>query len=107
MKKYTKSIGIPYLLKYSNELNILADCIGNRLGICYKTSLINFHHKTQGFDAVRNSTVNLDFKRLKPQRTKIQKIKQGTNNEGKWKETIMCQAKQPLIMLGRLPDETR
>ena len=38
-------------------------------------------------------TVNPFFKILKPKRTKIQKIQQGTNNEGKWKEARTCQEK--------------
>ena len=54
------------ILKDSNEITILADCTENRLGLRYTTSLINCHHKTQGFDAVCKSTANPDFKRLKP-----------------------------------------
>ena len=37
----------------------------------------------------------------------MQKIQQGTKNEGKWKEARMRQAKQMLVMLNRLPDETK
>ena len=49
--KITKNTDRPYPLKYSNELNILYNCTEERLGIPYTTSLINFHRKTQGFDA--------------------------------------------------------
>ena len=41
---------------------------------------------------------------LKPKIEKIQKIQQGTNNEGKWKEERYKQVKQWLIMLNRLPE---
>ena len=40
------------------------------------------------------STVNLAFRRLKPKITKIQKIQQGTKNEGKWKEASYIQVNQ-------------
>ena len=40
--------------------------MGNCLGLRYATSLINFHRKTQGFDVVYKSTVNLAFNILKP-----------------------------------------
>ena len=45
-KKYSKHKGRPYILKYSNELNILADFVEKCLGISYTTSLINCHRKT-------------------------------------------------------------
>ena len=64
----------------------------NRLGLHHKTSLINCHHKTQGFYGLCKSTVNIDFKRLQPKR-KIKKIQQGTNNEGRRKEAIIRQTK--------------
>ena len=58
----------------------------NRLGLRYTTKLINCHHHQNGFDAVCRSTGNLAFLRLAPKITRIQKIQQGTKNEGKWKE---------------------
>ena len=57
------------------------------------------------FDAVFRSTVNLAFLRLQPKITRIQKIQQGTNNEGKCKEARQRQTKQWLIMLNRLPED--
>ena len=94
------------LLKASNEINILVDCRGKHPGIHYTISQIKFHLKTQGIDAVCKCNVNLAFNRPK-QKTKTQKIQKGTNNEGKWKDARMCQAKQILIILNRLPDETK
>ena len=79
-------MGRPYLLKDPNEPNILGDCTENRRGLRYKTSLINYHCKTQVFNALCTSTVYLAFNRLQPLKTKIQKIQQGTKNEGKRKE---------------------
>ena len=61
------------------------------------------HHN--GFDAVCRSTVNLAFLRLQPKITRIQKIQQGTKNEGKWKEARQLQTKKWLIMLNRLPED--
>ena len=58
----------------------------NRLGLRYTTLLINSHRQTHGDNAVSRSTVNLAFSRLQPKMTKIQKIQQGTKNEGEWKE---------------------
>ena len=58
----------------------------NFLGLCYTTLLINCHSYTHGENAVIKSTVNLTFRRLQPKITKIEKIQQGTKNEGKWKE---------------------
>ena len=77
----------------------------NRLGLRYKTLLINCHCQSHGDNAVSRSTVNLAFRRLQPKITKIQKIQQGTKNEGKWKEARYRQVKQWLIMLNRLPEE--
>ena len=77
----------------------------NRLGLRYTTLLINFHRHTHGDNAVSRSTVNLAFRRLQPKITKIQKIQQGTKNEGKWKEARYRQVKQWLIMLDRIPEE--
>ena len=65
-KKYSKCTGIPYLIKYPNELNIIADCMEKRLRLWYTTSLINCHHKTQGFDEVYKYNFNLAFKILQP-----------------------------------------
>ena len=77
----------------------------NRLGLRYMTKLINFHLHQNGFDAVCRSTVNLAFLRLQPKITRIQKIQQGTKNDGKWKEARQRQTKQWLIMLNRLPED--
>ena len=77
----------------------------NRLGLRYTTLLINFHRHTHGDNAVSNSTVNLAFMRLQPKITKIQKIQQGTRNEGKCKEARYRQVKQWLIIINRLPEE--
>ena len=77
----------------------------NRLGLHYTTLLINCHTHTHGENAVSKSTVNLDFRRLQPKITKTQKIQQGTNNEGKWKEARYQPVKQWLIMLNRIPEE--
>ena len=74
-----------------------------RLGICYTTLLISCNRQTHGDNEVIRSTVNLAFRRLKPKITKIQKIQQGTKNEGNRKEARYRQVKQWLIMLDRLP----
>ena len=60
--------------------------MGKRLGLRYKTLLINCHRQTHGDNAVCRSTVNLSFRRLQPKITKVYKIQQGTKNGGKWKE---------------------
>ena len=65
-KYYSKHIGRTYLIKYSNELNIIADYVRKCLGLCYTTSLIKYHHKTQVFDAVFKSTVNIAFYIIQP-----------------------------------------
>ena len=88
-----------------DELNILADLMENRLSIRYTTELVNFHCYQNGFDAVCRSTVNPAFLRLQPKITRIQKIQQGTKNEGKWKEAGQLQTIQWLIMLNRLPED--
>ena len=54
----------------------------NRLVLCYTTLFINFHCQKHGDNEVSSSTVNLAFRRLQPKITEIQKIQQGTNNEG-------------------------
>ena len=101
----TRNLNPPYLLSNLDELNILADSMENRLGIRCTTELINFHHHQNGFDVVCRSTVNLAFLRLQPKITRIQKIQQGMNNEGKWKEARQRQTKQWLIMLNQIPED--
>ena len=58
----------------------------NCVDLRYTTPPINCRCQTHGDNAVSRSTVNLAFKRLQPKIRKIQKVQQGTNNEGKWKE---------------------
>ena len=82
----TKKHGRPYLISFSYEINLLADSMQNRLVLYYTTLLINFRCQTHGDNAVSRSTVDLSFRRLQPKITKINKIQQGTKNEGKWKE---------------------
>ena len=67
--------------------------------------LISCHYQTKGENAVSRSTINLSFRRLQPKIKKLQKIKQGTKNEGKWKKERYQQVKQWLIMLNRLSEE--
>ena len=81
----TRHLGKPYLLSNPDELNILVDAMENNLGLLYKTHLINYHCHHKCFNAVCKSTVNIAFFILQPRRTRIQKIHQGTKNEGKWK----------------------
>ena len=50
-------------------------------------------------------TVNIDFLRLQPKITGIQKIQQGTKNEGKRKEERQSQKKKWLIILNQLPED--
>ena len=97
----------PYLLSYLYELNILADSMENRHGLRYTTHIITFHRHHNGFDAVCKSTVNPYFLRLQPKITRIQKIQQGTNNEGNWKEARQRQTKQWFIMLNQLPEDKK
>ena len=101
----TRHLNPPYLISNMGELNLLANSMENRLGITYTTKLLNCHRHQSGVDAVCRSTVNLAFLRLQPKITRTQKIKQGTKNEGKWKEAIQRQTKQWLIMLNRLPED--
>ena len=65
----TRHLNPPYLLSNLDELNILADLMGKRLGLRYTTLLINFHRHQNGFDTVCRSTVNLAFLRLQPKIT--------------------------------------
>ena len=104
-KNATKKNGRPYLLSSSYEINLLANSMQNRLGLHYTTILINCNCHTYGDNALSKSTVNLAFRRLQPKTTKIQKIQQGTNNEGKWKEARYQQLKQWLIILNIIPEE--
>ena len=48
-----------YLLLNLDELNIIANAMGNRLGLRYTTHLINCHRQQNGFYAVCKSTGNL------------------------------------------------
>ena len=73
---------------------MLVNSARNRLGLCYTTLLINGHHQTHGENVVIKSTVNLAFRRLQPKITKLQKIQEGTKNEGKWKDTRYQQLKK-------------
>ena len=102
---YARHLGQPYLLPNPDELNILADKMENKLGLCYTTHLINFHRQHKRFNAVCKSTVKLDFLIFQPKRTRIQKIHQGNNTEVKCKEARQQQTKQWLIMLNRLPED--
>ena len=104
-KNVTKKHGRPYLLSSSSEINLLANSMQTHLGLRYTTLPINFHSHTHCDNAVSMSTVDLAFRRLRPKITKIQKIQQGTKNEGKWKDARYRQLKQWLIMLNRLPEE--
>ena len=101
----TRHLNPPYLVSNLDQLNILADSMEKRLGLAYTTKLINCHRHHNGFDEVCRSTVNLAFLRLAPKITRIQKMQQGTKNEGKWKEARQRQTKQWLIMLNRLPED--
>ena len=98
-KNITKHFGQPYLLKNLDELNILADGMENNIFLHYTTHLINFHLHHKGFNAVCKSNVNPDFLGLQPKRKKIQRIQQGTKNEGKRNVARRRQTKQWLIML--------
>ena len=82
----TKRSGKPYLISSSYEINLIANSMERRLGLRYTTLLINCNRQKKGDNAVCRSTFNLTYKRLQPRITKIQKIQQGTKNEGKWKE---------------------
>ena len=83
---FTRHLGQPYLLSNLDELNILAYTMENKLGLRYTTHLTNCHHYRNGFDAVFRSTVDLNFLRLQPKITRIQKIQQVTKKYSKWKE---------------------
>ena len=83
-----------YLVSNVDEINLLENSAEKRLGITYTTKLLNCHLHQNGVDAVCPSTVNLAVLRLAPKITRIQKIQQGTKNEGKWKEARQRQTKQ-------------
>ena len=100
----TRNLNPPYLLSNLDEINIHADWMENRLGLRYTTQLINCHRYRNDFDAVCKSTVHLAFLRLQLKITRIQKIQQGTKNEGNWKEARQRQKKW-LIMLNHLPED--
>ena len=86
-KNVTKKHGRPYLIYSSSEIIIIANSMEKRLGLRYKTLLINCHCQTHGDNEVCRSTVNLAFRRFQPKiKKKIQKIQQGTKNKGKRKE---------------------
>ena len=101
----TRHLNPPYLLSNSDELNIFAYAMENRLGLRYTTNTINCRRHHNGFDAVCKSTFNLAFLILQPKITRIQKIQQGTKNEINPKETGQRQTKQWLIMLNRFPED--
>ena len=100
-----KKHGRPYLLSSSYEIYMPANLMQNRLGLRYTTLLINCHRQTHGNNSVSRYTVNLALRRLQPKIINIQKIKQGTKNEGKWKEARYPQVKQWFIILNILPEE--
>ena len=79
----TKKHGRLYLLSFSYDINLLVNSMQNRIGLRYTTLLINCHCQTHGDNALSRSTANLAFRILQPKITKIQKIQQGTSNEGK------------------------
>ena len=101
----TKNHVRPYLLSSYYEINLLEYSIQNLLGLCYIIILINSHLRTHGENAVSRPAVNLAFWMLQPKITKIQKIQQGTKNEGNCKYSRYRQLKQRLIMLNRLPED--
>ena len=68
------------------EINLIANFMERGLDLRYTTLLINCHRQTNGDNAVCRSTVNLAYRRLLPKIARVQKIQQGTKNEGKWKE---------------------
>ena len=84
-KNVTKKHGRLYLIYSSSEIIIIANSMEKRLGLRYKTLLINCHCQTHGDNEVCRSTFNLAFRRFQPKITKIQKIQQGTKNKGKRK----------------------
>ena len=57
----TRYLGKPYLLSNLDELNILADAMGKKLGLLYTNHPINFHRHHNVFNAVCKSIINLAF----------------------------------------------
>ena len=57
-KTITKHFGQPYLLKFSDELNILEGAMETRLGLRYTTHLISSHSHQKGFNEVCKPTFN-------------------------------------------------
>ena len=70
----TKKHGRPYLLSSTYEINLIFNSVGKRLGLRYKTLLINCHRQTHGDNAVCRSTVKLVFRRLQPKIEKKRKF---------------------------------
>ena len=93
-RNVSKKHGRPYLIYSSYEINLLVNSMQNRLGLLYTNLLINYHLQIHGDNALNRSTVNLTSRRIQHKITKIQKIQQGTNNEGKWKDARYLQVKQ-------------
>ena len=77
MKNIANNFGRPYLLNFSDEPNIIADVMENRLGMRYTTHMINCNHHREGFNAVYKSTVNIDFLILQPRISKLWRTRVG------------------------------
>ena len=60
-KYFTKHFGRTYLLNNSDELDILANAMENRIGLRYKTHMVNYHRHHEGFNAVCKSPFNPSF----------------------------------------------
>ena len=84
-------MGQSYLLSNPDELNILADAMGNKIGPRYTAHLIDWHRHHKVFNAVCKPTINIAFLRLQPKIIRIQKIQQVTKNEVNWKEARQLQ----------------
>ena len=63
-RNVTGKDGRPHPVDSYSEINLLAHSMQNRLGLCYKTLLINCHCQTHGGNAVISYTVNLSFRIL-------------------------------------------
>ena len=70
-RNVTKNHGRPYPISSSYEINMIANSIENRIGLCYTMLSINFHCQTHVYNVVSRSTVDLAFRRLQPKITKI------------------------------------
>ena len=95
----------PYLISSSYEINIIAKSMKRRLGLRYTTFLLNCNHQKNSDNAVCRSTIDLSYRRIRPKITSVQKIQQGTKNDGRCKEARYGQVKKWLIMPNRLPEE--